>query len=357
MPRIYGQQLSRREYLARVGDVDQCFGIRAVQYASGKAAMIRAYEVDPASGLTFSVSESKGLDLFELSYRGVRFSFVTKAGYSSPWITEEQGMAYRNNLGAGFLYTAGLSNVGGPVEDGGFYRIVHGNLTTPPARNVCWKSEWDGDECALSISGDVRDSAFFGRNLLLHRELRVNVGEKRFFIRDTIENQGFDDEQIMLLYHMNLGYPVLDADTMLLAPVVKEEPLSEHTRTNDRDYARMIAPIDNNVEYLHALTLATDADNRTACAAYNERLGLGLYIRYNADWLKYLIEWKCMSSGDYALGMLPSTCRPSGREANRADGDLRRLAPFEQFENLLEIGVIEGSAERDAYLASIRDLR
>ena len=357
MPVIYGQRLTKREYLARVGDIGQCFGVRAMQFASGKAAMVRGYEVDPAGGLRFSVSESKGFDLFDMSYKGVRFSFFTKAGYSSPWISEEHGMGYLNNLGAGFLYTAGLSNVGGPVEDGGFYHNVHGNVKNTPAENVSWGSVWDGDDCVLKLSADVRDSAFFGRNLLLHREITANVGEKRFFIHDTIENQGFDEEQIMLLYHMNLGYPVLDADTRLLAPVVHEEPLSEHTRQNDPDYARMIAPIDNNVEYLHALTLGHDAENRTACAAYNERLGLGLYIRYNVDWLKYLIEWKCMSSGDYALGMLPATCRPSGREANRVNGDLRKLKPFERFENLLEIGVIDGDRERDEYLESLKSMK
>jgi len=357
MPNIHGRQLTKREYLARVGDIGQCFGIRAMQFASGKAAMVRAYEVDPASGLRFAVSESKGMDLYDLSYRGIRFSFFTKAGYSSPWITEEQGMGYLNNLGAGFLYTAGLSNVGGPVEDGGFYHNVHGNLKNIPAENVCWKSDWEGDECTLRLSGDVRDSAFFGRNLLLHREISAVVGEKRFFIRDTIENQGFDDEQIMLLYHMNLGYPVLDAGTRLLAPVIADEPQSEHTRKNDPDFARMIAPIDNNVEYLHALTLGSDENRRTACAAYNDRLGLGLYVRYNVDWLKYLIEWKCMSSGDYALGMLPATCRPSGRVANRENGDLRHLAPFEKFENLLEIGVIDGPEELDAYLKSIKGMK
>lgn len=357
MPVVYGRYLTKREYLARVGDVGQCFGIRAVELASGKATMIRGYDVDPASGLRFTVSESKGMDLFDLSYKGVRFSFVTKAGYSSPWISEERGMGYLNNLGAGFLYTAGLSNVGGPVEDGGFYHNVHGNLKNIPAQNVCWEQLWDGDDCTLRIAGDVRDSAFFGRNLLMHRELTARVGEKRFFIRDTFENQGFDSEQIMLLYHMNLGYPVLDEGTRLLAPVLADEPQSEHTRLNDADYARMIAPIDNNTEYLHALTLGSDADGRTACAAYNDKLGLGLYVRYNVDWLKYLVEWKCMSSGDYALGMLPSTCRPSGRVANRENGDLRKLAPFERFENLLEIGILEGDAERDAYLRSIEGMK
>ena len=356
MPVIHGRSLTRREYLARVGDIGQCFGIRAMQFASGKAAMVRGYEVDTAGGLRFFVSESKGFDLYDLSYKGVRFSFFTKAGYSSPWITEEQGMAYRNNLGAGFLYTAGLSNVGGPVEEGGFYHNVHGNLKNTPAENVSWGSVWEGDDCKLKLSADVRDSAFFGRNLLMHREIEAGVGEKRFFIRDTIENQGFDDEQIMLLYHMNLGYPVLDRDAMLIAPVVKEEPLSEHTRLNDPDYARMISPIDNNVEYLHALTLGADADGRTLCAAYNAQLGLGLYVRYNVNRLKYLIEWKCMSSGDYALGMLPSTCLPNGREANRLGGDLHTLAPFEHFENLLEIGIIEGDRERDACLESIRKM-
>lgn len=357
MPEIFGKYLSRQDYMRRVGDAGQAFGIRAVEYAAGKRSLIRAYEVEPASGLRFTVAESKGLDLLSLSYRGVPFSFITKASISSPWIADEQGMAYRGSLGAGFMYTAGLSNVGGPCEEGGFYHYAHGALKNLPAENVSWRTDWDGDDCTLRIGGDVRDAQFFGRNLLLHREISARVGEKRLFIEDAIENQGFSAEQLMLLYHMNLGFPILDADAVLYAPVAAREALTPHTRAHDADYARMVPPIDNHEEYLHALTLKSGADGRTLCAVYNPRLNLGLYLRYNVDPLRYLIEWKCMSSGDYALGVLPSTCKPLGRSADRACGEARALAPFEPLTAKLEIGVIDGAAELGALRAEIDRMR
>lgn len=356
MPVLFGKRLSKQEYLRKVGDIDQCFGLRPVEYTSGKAAMIRACDVDLASGLHFSVNESKNLDMFKFVYKGLSYGFVTKASLSSPWICDEQGMAYRNNLGAGFLYTCGLSNVGEGCQEDGFYHYVHGNLKNIPARNVCRETIWDGDDCDVRIAGEVRDAAFFGRNLLLHREYRARIGEKRIFIEDRFENQGFAPEQLMLLYHLNLGYPILDEGTELIAPVEREEALSEHTRRNDVNYARMIPPIDNNTEYLHALTLRSDADGRTLVAAYNESLGLGLYVRYNTDLMRYLIEWKCMSSGDYALGVLPASCKPLGRAADRASGEMRTIAPGEVLHAKLEIGVIDGAAELDAIRSEINRL-
>ena len=356
MPYIYGKYLTKKEYFAHVGDAKQCFGIYPLLYTAGKASFISCYDVDNAGGLRFSVNESKNLDLFSFTYKGVPFQFVTKAGLSSPWIAQEQGMAYRNNLGAGFMYTAGLSHVGLGCEDNGFYHNVHGNLKNIPAENVAWETCWDGDSCVLKISGETYDSAFFGRNLFLRREISTPVGEHRLFIRDFIENRGFNDEQIMLLYHMNLGYPVLDAGTRLLAPVQCDTPLSEHTKGNDQDYSVMIAPIDNNIEYLHDLTLKADENGRTLSVAWNPDMNLGLYVRYNTDWLKHLIEWKCMSSGDYALGMLPSTCIPIGRAANREGEDFRTLAPFASFTNTLEIGVVDGTEEYMMLQREIADI-
>lgn len=349
MPVIFGKNISKQDYLRKVGDIGQTFGLRPVEYASGKADMIRACDVDLASGLQFSVNESKALDIFKLCYKGLSYGFVTKSNLASPWYANELGMAYRSCFGAGFMYTCGLTNVGGECTEDGFYHNVHGRLKNIPAENLCRETIWNGDDCEIRIAGDMRDGAFFGCNLVMHREIRARIGEKRIFVEDTIQNQGFAAEQLMLLYHLNLGFPILDEDTMLYAAVEKEEPLSEHTRKNDPDYARMIAPIDNNTEYLHALTLRSDAEGKTLCGAYNEKLGLGMYVRYNTDLMRYLIEWKCMSSGDYALGILPSNCKPFGRPGVREIGEEQYIQPFETMKASLEIGIIDGRDEFEAF--------
>ena len=357
MPKIYGSEIRRIDYLRHVGDANQVFGLKCLEYLDGKAAMIRACEVDNASFMRFTVAESKGLDLLELSYKGMHYNFVSKASISSPWIADEQGMAYRGCLGAGFLYTAGLANVGGFCEEDGFYHCAHGAYKNIPARNVALREEWQGDACTLHISGDVRDAQFFGRNLLLHREIHTVLGEKRLFLSDTIENQGFAPEQLMLLYHMNLGWPILDADARLYAPILKDEPLTAHTAESDHITEQMIAPIDGNSEYLHALTLGAAQDGKTLCMFYNPARGLGLYLRYSKQLLRYLIVWKCMVSGDYALGILPSNCKPLGRAAVRKDGDAQYIEPMQTLNTELEIGIVEGEAEFSCFLEEINRIR
>ena len=343
-----------RPYL---GSVEQVFSVRRSRIDGGRGDGVRVIDVSNGGDLSVTILPDRCMDIHSVRFRGKNLSYLAPNGISHPAYYNPFGEGWSESYYGGFLYTCGLSNVGGGCEEDGFYHYVHGHLKNTPAQNICHETLWDGDDCDIRIAGDVRDAAFFGRNLLMHREIRARVGEKRLFIEDTIENQGFAHEQLMLLYHMNLGFPILDEDTMLIAPVIREEPLSDHTIANDPDYARMIAPIDNNIEYLHALTLRSDANGRTICAVYNEKLGLGFYVRYNTDLMRYLIQWKCMSSGDYALGVLPSSCKPVGRAADRASGEARTIAPGEILRASIEAGVIDGPAEMDAIRREIEAMK
>ena len=55
----------------------------------------------------------------------------------------------------------------------------------------------------------------FGRKLKLLREIRVSLDEASFTICDRIVNEGDRTEPIELLYHMNMGYPLLDEDSLV----------------------------------------------------------------------------------------------------------------------------------------------
>ena len=52
-----------------------------------------------------------------------------------------------------------------------------------------------------------------------------------------------------------------------------------------------------------------------------------------------------MKSGDYALGILPSTCKPIGRPAAAEQGQLKTLQPFEKLEVELHIRIVESAEE------------
>ena len=118
------------------------------------------------------------------------------------------------------------------------------------------------------------------------------------------------------------------------------EAMSAHT-LNDPDWRIMPAPMDNNPEYLYVHEPEVDEDGLARAAAFNDRLGLGLEITFDPKVLPYLVEWKCMKSGDYALGILPSTCKPIGRPAAAEQGELVTLQPFEKLELTLKIRILE----------------
>ena len=61
----------------------------------------------------------------------------------------------------------------------------------------------------------MRQAAVFGENLHLHRRIEAEVGTDEIRISDRVVNHGFSDTPHMLLYHLNVGYPLLDGGCAL----------------------------------------------------------------------------------------------------------------------------------------------
>lgn len=349
MAHIFGREISRKELLEKTGNPEQAFGIRPVEYFSGNANLVKAYDVRTGGGLEFSVNENKCLDIYEMRYRGINLGFLSKAGLHSPYNADQRGLEYRYSQGCGMLYTAGLANVGAACSDDGDGQYYHGMIKNKAAQNVCAKGEWQGDDYKITIAGDIREAAFYGRNLLMHREITAWAGRNRLVINDTIENQDFAEDEIMLLYHVNAGYPLLDEGAEYIAPVKEIEPMSEYSRELLGEYGKMTAPICGADELLYCIRTGKDKNGYSAAALINDRLGIGLYVKYTADTLDYMVEWKSMKAGDYALGLLPSTCRPLGRLEARKKGDTKKIKPFEKMRMQVEIGVLSSQEEIEKF--------
>ena len=64
----------------------------------------------------------------------------------------------------------------------------------------------------------------FGENLLLERSIETSVGGSTIAIRDTVRNDAHGRTPLMMLYHINAGWPLVDAGTRLLLPGAKTTP-------------------------------------------------------------------------------------------------------------------------------------
>ena len=343
--RLSGKHYTRADYLRHVGLDTQAFGIRAMEYRTGDANLVKTFEVDTGAGLTFSVNENKGMDIFRMSYRGVNLGFISKAGLHSPYNVNPESDAFRYTQGCGMLYTAGVSNVGAAGADEKGLHCAHGNLKNSAAVNVCAAGEWQNDEYEMLLSGEMREASFYGRNLVSKRTIRTRAGSKSIFMEDLIENRDFEEDQVMLLYHLNAGFPFLSEGVRFYAPVDSISGATPRSVEMLGEYDVASAPKDGKEEYVYTLQMKSNANGMSGSALWNDDLQIGLYIRFDTRVLNRFVEWKCMRSGDYAMGMLAANCYPFGRAYAAQNEAWTRLKPFEKIKTHLEIGVLEGTGE------------
>lgn len=346
----------KSQIMRYVGNTKQLFGINRVEYLNGNSNLTKALLVNNGSGLEFSVNENKCLDIFEMKYKGINLGFQSAPGLNSPYLADNRGEFYTYSQGCGFFYTAGLGNVGAGEINSTDSQYYHGMIKNMAAENISVNSTWKSDKHQLAISGDIRESSFFGRNLVLSRQITTNVGENTVNIQDNIENQDFKSDDIMLLYHINLGFPLIDKDCEVIIPAKNIEPLTDYSKEKIKDYDKLSEPIDGEDECVYAVEMKQDNAHNTMCMVHNQKLGIAVLIKYNTLVLPYLIVWKSMKSGDYAYGMLPANTKPIGRTQAVSKGEVTTLSSFERMNIELEIEVLDDTKVISSYIEKINNL-
>ena len=183
--------------------------VRKVTFEEGAAAGLRAYEVK-AGELAFTVAADKCLDIVEMSYKGINLNFLSKPGLMNGQRFDSSGFEAQKSIMGGMFFTCGTSNVGRPDLTPDAPLPMHGYLRSTPAQHVCADAFWDGDVYRIVISGEMRQAALFGENIVLRRTISAELGSSEVKIHDEFVNEGFGEEPFMLLYHCNVGYPLLD---------------------------------------------------------------------------------------------------------------------------------------------------
>lgn len=225
---------------------------------------------------------------------------------------------------------------------------MHGRIRTTPAEHLTADAFWEGESYVLRTSGEMREAELFGENLVLRRSIETRWGEKSLTVTDEIENQGFRPEPLLLLYHINIGYPLLDEGTEVLLPTRSVTPRDEASKGHEMRWNVMDAPKDNEPEYVFIHEPVADEDGNVIVCVLNERLKLGLRLSYTAANLPRFMEWKSTASGDYVVGLEPSNSSVYGRLYHEREGSVHHLAPFAKETNVLTFTVLDGAAELQA---------
>lgn len=352
MAKLFGQEFSREQLRQRLGCLAQLAGARAFRYSGGRAEGVQAVEVRTGSGLRFVVLPDRGLDIALAEYGGLPVGWLSKNGIVAPAYFEQQGFAWLRSFGGGLLATCGLTQVGAPCTDEGEALGLHGRISNLPAEEYRSEERWEGDECLIRVTGQVRESCLYQENLVLHREIICRLGGSTISITDRVENQGYNPTPFMILYHYNFGFPVLSEHTRLYTSAVKVEPWNDAARAGNRRHDRFEPPTPGYAFQVFSHEMPKER-KKVYAALVNEQLGFGAYLAFSPLELPCFSEWKMMGQQDYVVGLEPGTNGSEGRAEARRAGRLLMLQPGESRSLSCEIGVLAGKQEIDRLLPQI----
>ncbi len=349
MATMFGTTYSRRELEQRVGHLSQIAGVRLMQLQEGKEAGVRIAEVRSGSGLRFQISLDRGMDISVAEYKGLSLAWRSPQGDVHPSHFDPSGMGWLKSFPGGLMTGCGLTTAGAPCTDAGEELGIHGRLSNLPASNTQTQTEWNGDQCVFRVSGVIRENVIFKENLVLYRTIEVELGKSIIMLRDKVVNEGFRRSPLMMLYHINLGWPLLDDGTDLHLNARSMKSRDAEAEKGIASATTIPTPVSGYKEQVFYHDLIADDNGFASAVLANRKLGLGAFVRYRQKELPRFIQWKMVAEGEYVLGFEPANCLVEGRARERERGTLQFLEPGETREFIVHIGVLDGNTQIDQF--------
>lgn len=270
----------------RISNFMQAASLRRYHLMGGAQDGLEVIDCDNGK-LRFLVNVTKACDIMQVYHEGQNISFISKNGFT------KREISFLNRFEGGMLYTCGLDNAG--RREG--YEM-HGTFHNTPAEILRAECTEEG----IVIEAVIRNSALFGQNLVMRRRITCAIESEHLVLEDTLTNEGYADAEYCLLYHVNVGYPLLGEGAKILTDATEYYARAPFAIENAETRFEISDAIPNRPECCYYLMM-----NEPKATLRNERVGKAFTLTYSKDTLPCFLEWKSMASGDYALGLEPCT--------------------------------------------------
>jgi hypothetical protein len=337
--------LKENSWKDKISHSSQLGGIETSILDNGLAKGTRIAWINTGTGLRFKVVLDRGMDIVDAFYNEHSLAWISHNGVTSPQPFSDEGIDWLKTFSGGLLTTCGLSNVGGPNEDEYGKRGLHGRISNIPAEieSIIQPDPLLG-KMEMSITGILKESTVFGANLELRRTISCTLGESIIRINDEIINRGNTKVPVMVLYHVNFGYPLVDEGAKIVweGDWKARDAKSEEIFIDSNDFKTCppaLSAHDATGEAAAFIEMTSDKDGYCNCGIQNDKIGLHVNLKYQKNQLPAFCNWQHWGKGEYVTGLEPGTNLPIGQKQAREDRTLQFLEPFETKSINLEFNI------------------
>ena len=270
----------------KISNLCQVASVRHYTMTEGASRGLDVIDCDNGK-IRFLLNASRALDIMQLYHCGQNVSFVSKNGFV------EKDDKFPRRFEGGMLYTCGLDVLGNKegYEQHGLFHKQSAEIL----RAEC-------DENGIVVEALIRQTTLFGENLVMRRKYTSAIGDDKVTLEDTLTNCAYTDAQYCLMYHVNVGYPMLDEGAKVVADITSTTPCNDWAEKNINCALTMSDDIAGATETCYFHNLA-----KPSVSLVNEKIGKTFTLTYSKETLPCFLQWRSMASGDYALGLEPCT--------------------------------------------------
>lgn len=325
-----------REWSAGPGDVDGLPGgwhISKRQLVGGKQDGVSVVDVDNGS-LRFRLLPTRGMGVWR-AWKGDR-----QLGWSSPVrgpvhpafvpVMDPGGLGWLEGFDE-LLVRCGLKSNGAPEfdADGRLRYPLHGRIANLPAHRVAVTV--DSQRQTLSVTGEIDETRFLFHHLRLTSTITTQPETDGFEVCDVVQNCAATETTFQMLYHINVGPPLLGEGATLAAPVRAIIPRTAVAAENIAGWNSYGPPQQGFAEQVYFFDLLGDADGNTQVLLKNPGGNEGVFLAFSLRELPCFIQWKNTGplAEGYVTGIEPAVNLPNPHSFEAEQGRVIRLGPGE----------------------------
>jgi hypothetical protein len=295
--------------------------------------------------LAIEVVIDRGLDIAGARVRHVPVGWRSATEIVAPWYVENSGFGPHRSFFGGLLKTCGLDHIGRPgtrevqagQQSSGAYPM-HGRISGAPGRLKGYGVQQTDSGLEAFIEGSVTQVAVFDEHLTLDRRVSIAFGSDVVRVEDTVTNHGFRSSPLAVLYHVNVGWPIL-------APGVEIDVPSKLLR-GEGAYSPLGGPVADGSSRTWLFDSASGRDGGGSAGIFNPRIdanqSAGMRVRWDPKAMPSMVCWQMdRLAGNYVVAFEPSTLLlPTGDGQNHCP----TIEPGQSIRLGVEIDLFHGAA-------------
>lgn len=223
----------------------------------------------------------------------------------------------------------GLVNNGAPDFDasGRLTHGLHGRIANLPAHDV--EVLLDDTAGTVMVTGAVDETRFLCHALRMKTTLTLHADTPRLTWTDTVENLSDRPTTMQMLYHVNLGPPLVGAGAEVVVPLAELAPRDVAAAADVPTWNRYAAPQPGRGEQVHFMRLEPDMKGRVSAMLVAPDGTRAASLSWRAAELPCFTLWKNQGglADGYVTGLEPGTNYPNPRSFEETQGRVVTLAP------------------------------